>query len=67
MCPLTLAQIRIIAIGNAQQLRLRWDYDPEFWRDLLVARRAGGVEHGLFRARYLSLAGHIRRSTPSCK
>jgi hypothetical protein len=38
---LTLPQVRTIALGNAQQLRVRWDNNPEFWRDLLVACRAG--------------------------
>jgi hypothetical protein len=37
---LTLSQVRAIALGNARQLRVRWDNDPEFWCDLLVASRA---------------------------
>jgi len=38
---LTVSQVRAIALGNASQLRVRWDDDPEFWCDLLVASRAG--------------------------
>jgi hypothetical protein len=38
---LTVSQVRAIAFGNASQLRVRWDDDPEFWCDLLVACRAG--------------------------
>ncbi|MDB6084807.1 MAG: hypothetical protein JWN43_2688 [Gammaproteobacteria bacterium] len=38
---LTLPQVRAIALKNTSQLRVRWDNDPEFWRDLLVASRAG--------------------------
>jgi hypothetical protein len=38
---LTLSQVRAIALGNTNQLRVRWDNDSEFWRDLLVACRAG--------------------------
>jgi hypothetical protein len=38
---LTLPQVRAFAVGNTRQLRVRWDNDPEFWRDLLVACRAG--------------------------
>ena len=38
---LTLPQVRTIAIGNTQKLRVRRDSDPEFWGDLLVACRAG--------------------------
>lgn len=38
---LTLSQVRAIALGNTKQLRVRWDNDPEFWCDLLVASRAG--------------------------
>ena len=29
-----------IALGNTQQLQVRWDNDPEFWRDPLVACRS---------------------------
>ena len=35
----TQSQVRAIAFGNASQLRVRWDNDPEFWGDLLVACR----------------------------
>jgi hypothetical protein len=38
---LTVSQVRAIAIGNARQLRVRWDSDPEFWGELLVACRSG--------------------------
>ena len=39
---LTLQQVRTIAIGNTQQqFRVRWDSDPQFWGELLVACRAG--------------------------
>jgi hypothetical protein len=37
---LTLQQVRTIAAGNSRQFRVRWDSDPEFWRDLLMASRA---------------------------
>jgi hypothetical protein len=36
----TLAQVRLIAIDNRQQLRIRWDSDPESWGGLLVACRS---------------------------
>ena len=36
-----LSEVRAIALRNASQLRVRWDNDPEFWGDLLVACRAG--------------------------
>jgi hypothetical protein len=38
---LTLRQVRSIASSNAQRLRVRWDDNPVFWRDLLVACRSG--------------------------
>jgi len=38
---LTVSQVRAIALGNASQLRVRWDSNPKFWADLLVACRAG--------------------------
>jgi hypothetical protein len=38
---LTLPQVKTIAVRNTQQLRVRWDNDPEFWGDLIVACRAG--------------------------
>ena len=41
---LTLPQVRAIALGHAAELRVRWDNDPELWRDLLVASRAGDSE-----------------------
>jgi hypothetical protein len=37
---LTLPQVRAIAMGNSQHLRVRWDNDPYFWGDLLVACRS---------------------------
>jgi hypothetical protein len=36
---LTLPQIRAVAASNARLLRVRWDSDPEFWGELLVASR----------------------------
>jgi hypothetical protein len=41
---LTLAQVRAIAVGNTGELRVRWDNDPELWRDLLIASRSGESE-----------------------
>jgi len=41
MASLTLQQVRTIALGSTQHLRVRWDGDPEFWRDLLIACRTG--------------------------
>jgi hypothetical protein len=38
---LTVSQVRVIALRNASQLQVRWDNHPDFWRDLLVACRAG--------------------------
>jgi hypothetical protein len=38
---LSLSQIRAIASANTSELKVRWDSDPELWRDLLVAARAG--------------------------
>jgi len=38
---LTLQQVRTIALGSTQHLRVRWDGGPEFWRDLLIACRTG--------------------------
>ena len=39
MVSLTLPQIRAVAASNTRLLRVRWDNDPEFWGDLLVASR----------------------------
>lgn len=36
---LTMQQVRTIATGGAQALRIRWDDDPKFWRELLLAAR----------------------------
>jgi hypothetical protein len=36
---LTLPQVRTITLGNTHRLRVRWDSDPEYWGDLLVACR----------------------------
>jgi hypothetical protein len=41
---LTLSQIRGIASANTSELKVRWESDPEFWRDLLVACRAGDAQ-----------------------
>jgi hypothetical protein len=38
---LSMSQIRAIASANTSELKVRWDSDPEFWRDLLVACREG--------------------------
>ena len=38
---LTVSQVRAIALRNASHLRVRWESHPEFWRDLLIACRAG--------------------------
>jgi hypothetical protein len=37
---LSLSQIRAIASANTSELKVRWDDDPAFWRDLLIACRA---------------------------
>ena len=36
---LTLPQVRTITVANTHRLRVRWDSQPEFWGDLLVACR----------------------------
>jgi len=36
---LTLPQVRTVAADNTRLLRVRWDSDPEYWGDLLVASR----------------------------
>ncbi len=41
---LSLQQVRAIALRHTEQLRVRWDEDPEFWRDLLIACRADNEE-----------------------
>jgi hypothetical protein len=33
--------VRSIAVGSARELRIRWDRDSEFWRDLLIAALIG--------------------------
>jgi hypothetical protein len=38
---LTLMQVRAIAVGNSSELWVRWNNDPELWRDLLIASRSG--------------------------
>jgi hypothetical protein len=38
---LTLRQVRAIASICGQKLLVRWDDNPEFWRDLLIACRSG--------------------------
>lgn len=47
---LTLQQVRTIAAGHARELRVRWERDAEFWRDLLIACR-GGDEGAMAAAR----------------
>ena len=34
---LTLQQVRSIASNSTHELRVRWDHDPESWRELLLA------------------------------
>lgn len=60
---LTLTQVRPIAVGNAQQLRVRWDSDPEFWGDLLAACRSGDEQAlaALRRQAKLLLCGELIR------
>jgi len=41
---LSLQQVRAIALRHTEQLRVRWEEDPEFWRDLLIACRADDEE-----------------------
>lgn len=41
---LTLQQVRIIALSGIQELRVRWDSNLEFWRDLLIACRSGDTQ-----------------------
>lgn len=36
---LTMQQVRAIAVAGTQALRIRWDDDPKFWRELLLALR----------------------------
>ena len=38
---LSMSQIRAIASANTSELKVRWDSDPELWRDLLLACRTG--------------------------
>ena len=61
---LTVSQVRAIALSNASQIRVRWDNDPEFWRDLLVACRAGEEralrgESGCGKTTFLNLVSGI--------
>lgn len=41
-----MQQIRILATESTPVLRVRWDDDPQFWRELLIAGR-GADEQGL--------------------
>ena len=41
LASLTLQQVRSIATSNAQELRVRWECDTEFWGELLSACRSG--------------------------
>lgn len=41
---LTPQQVRAIATRDSQGMRVRWADDPRFWRDLLVAAKAGNDE-----------------------
>ncbi|MCC7253221.1 hypothetical protein [Hyphomicrobium sp.] len=36
---LTMQQVRTFAVECAKRLRIRWDDDPKFWRELLIAAR----------------------------
>ncbi len=36
---LTMQQVRTLAVASAKCLRIRWDNDPRFWRELLIAAR----------------------------
>lgn len=38
---LTMQQVRTIAIEGSRFLRIRWDDEPQFWRDLLICAREG--------------------------
>jgi hypothetical protein len=62
----TVSQVRAIAIGIARQLRVRWDNDTEFWRDLLVACRAGDEDAmaALRRQGKLLFCGELIRKPP---
>jgi hypothetical protein len=36
---LTMQQVRMLAVESAKSLRIRWDNDQRFWRELLIAAR----------------------------
>jgi hypothetical protein len=38
---LTMQQVRTIAIEGSRFLRIRWDDEPQFWRELLICAREG--------------------------
>jgi hypothetical protein len=41
---LNMSKVKSIAATHAHELRIRWDEDPEFWRDLLLACRSADEE-----------------------
>lgn len=61
---LTLQQVKAIALGNTLQLRIRWDGDLEFWRDLLIACMTADERalDGLRRQAKLLFCGEFIRS-----
>lgn len=38
---LTMQQVRTIAVEGSRYLRIRWDNEPQFWRELLICAREG--------------------------
>lgn len=38
---LTMQQVRTIAVEGSRFLRIRWDDEPQFWRELLICAREG--------------------------
>jgi hypothetical protein len=38
---LTMQHVRTIAVEGSRYLRIRWDDEPQFWRELLICAREG--------------------------
>ncbi len=64
---LTMQQVRTQAVESAKCLRLRWDNDPRFWRQLLIAAREPNEAalEGLRREAKLHFCGELIHAQPA--
>lgn len=65
---LTMQQVRMLAVESARCVRLRWDNDSRFWRELLIAAREPdeATLEGLRREAKLHFCGELIHTQYSC-